>query len=228
MRNPEPKKNGWGGARNYPKYRAEKRIVAALQQHGPISARDLAAKVFLAPGGMQARLRRLRRGLLDFPKVRIAGWLPPDGSGPHTPLYAIGSAPDASLVKIDRRAERRGFDPHAMRDKTLLALAEYGSMNRAELAEHLGLSLSGVWRVLDKLRKGVVPLARVRVASWERTPSGQQTPRYGLGNAWDAKRVKLTQEEARERYVAKCGAIIEARRQKRVADPFDFLLKAAA
>jgi DNA-binding Lrp family transcriptional regulator len=225
-----PKKNTWGGARNYPKYRAEKRIVAALKKHGPMTARELAPLVCLAPGAVPAKLRVLKKGLAGFPRVRIADYEPPAGAGSHTPMYALGDAPDAAIVPVGRNAPgKKRFNRHATRDALLMELASNGPMTMHELAENLGRTVSAVWRIIVQLKKGVAPLARVRVAGYERVgTSGQQTPRYALGNAFDVKRVKLTHKQRNERTTAKYGAVIEARRTGRTADPFDQLLKAAA
>lgn len=228
MSEPKPKAS-WGGPRNYPKYRAEKRIIATLTERGPLSAKDLAELVFLAPGGITSRLRRLRKGLADFPKLRIAGWEPPENCGPHAPLYAIGDEPDAVLVRTGRYApDRKRRDMNATRKAFLLELATHGPLTRHELAAHFGLTLSGAWRVLVSLQKGVVPLARVRVCGFDRTRSGQQTPRYAIGNAYDAKPVHMTRKERNARTYQKYRAVIEARRTGRYASPFDGLLKAAA
>jgi hypothetical protein len=223
-------KNTWGGARNYPKHRALKRIIAALQQHGPMTARQLAPRVFLAREGMSGHMRRLRKGIPGLPRVRIADWEPPVANGPHIPMYGIGDAPDAPIIHVGRNAPgRRRRNRHTARDALVLELATNGPMTTHEMVAFSGLTTSGVGRIVTKLRRGVVPLPRLRICGYDRVGSrGQQTPRFALGNGYDAKPVLLTSAERHQRNYEKNRAVIEARRKGRHADPFDGLLQAAA
>jgi hypothetical protein len=225
----EPKRKR-GGAYNFPKYRGEKRIVAALQQHGPMTARQLSPLVFLGHEGMSKYMRHLKKGVPGLPRVRIAAWEPPVGAGPHIPLYGIGDAPDAKIVRVGRYApDRKRKNRHAARHALVLELATNGPMNIHEMAAFSGLTISGVGRFVRLMREGVVPLQRMRVCGYDRVGHrSQQTPRFTLGNGFDVKRVLLTPRERHARHFQKYHAVIEARRLGVYAGPFDALLRAVA
>lgn len=224
-----------GGARNYPKHRAFHKLVALLQDSDrPLGTREIATQLFTVHDAVSCTIRRLRKGVPGFPNVRIAAWKQPVGSGPHTPLYRLGSEPDAPKVRIGRHAVRTKpkRNPYATRDELLLLLAKGQALTVQDLCEELHRSESAIGRILHKLKKGVIPLARVRVTGHAFTTHNKPTPRWIIGNAYDTKYKRPTQEERNRKYRENNVALVQARqravRTGITASPFDWLIRQAA
>lgn len=224
-----------GGARNYPKYRALHRLVALLKaSERPVSAAEIGAELHMVHDAIAATIRKLRHGVEGFPSVRIADWRPPPGMGAHTPLYELGSAPDAVKKKVGRYGPRTTpkRNPYATRDAVLLLLAQGRPLTVLDICEELHRSQSAVGRVLHKLKKGVVPLARVRVTGHTFTTHNKPTPRWVIGNAYDVKYKRPTMLERNQKYRENNAALVKARqranRSGTMPTPFDWLIDQAA
>lgn len=224
-----------GGARNYPKYRAINKLVALLKDsERPLDTREIGAELHMVHDAIAATIRKLRRGIEGFPSVRIADWRPPVGMGSHTPLYALGSAPDALKTKVGRYGPRSTpkRNPHATRDALLLLLAQGRPLTVQDICEELHRSESAVGRILHKLKTGVVPLARVRVTGYAFTSHNKPTPRWVIGNAYDVKYKRPTPMERNRQYRENNAALVKARQRASrsgiLASPFDWLIDQAA
>lgn len=229
-----------GGPLNYAKHRAVKRIIEALEEHGPMTALELSKEAHIVKDAVILKLRRIRAGNLRgvFPHVRIAGWIPPTGSGPHVPRYGLGNEPDAPRVKIGRFAAANVARVHAVkrerkatRDQVVHYLATYGNATIKELCHYTGTTETPIRRWIDQLRLGVVPFARVRITGYVKEGRGAPSMRLGLGNNPDAKFVPMTRAEVRKKKRERDALLIGLKQQHarhgKVAGPFDQLLSLA-
>ena len=228
-----------GGANNYPKHRVAKAIIGLLEMEGAMTPAQMAPRVSVGTARIKNVLRRLKLGEIDgLPKVRISGWTEPDqgGCGPSEPLWAIGSKKDALYVARGRNEPsaraaaraRKAERLYGTRNAILLTIAARGPMTIRELSEEVDRAESQVTRWVRKLQEGVVPLARLRVSSFDNSRPGLPSPRYNIGNGHEAKYRHMSRAERRKRYMERYGAVVKLRETKRKASPFDQLLALAS
>ncbi len=111
-----------------------------------------------------------------------------------------------------------------MKDEVLSALTVIGPMSRPELERYLGLARTTVYTDVRILRAAKA----IHISAWERpgVRGGGWTPVYAAGGKPDvAKPPPLTPAEHMRIYRKRHNAITNARQNKKLATPFDGLLK---
>ena len=182
------------------------RILAALQEKGPLSAREIAQAAFVATtslsgGGYLKRLKATNR-------IHICGWRKAS-NGFTTPLYKAGAGVDLPRPKF-RNADR---DSIGMA-KIVAALKEAGTMTYREIALASGLSPNTIKnaRYMDIL----VEQRRVHIETWHRNQHGPMVAVSAAGRGRNAPRPqpqtnaeKLRQLRLRQRMTAGLPGLLQ-------------------
>lgn len=172
------------------------RIVGALAD-GPLTARQLAAKLHLSLSGVTLHLAAMRSSKPR--QVRIAGYEPNPHSQRPAPKYGLGSNADA---KFKRSRAPKGRVSAEERKAKILSLLGEREMTAAELVKAV---------LLERARIYVIELhadGKVHVARWKQDATGAyRSPMYAAGPGVDAARPDpQTEHEKCARYWARLKA----------------------
>lgn len=172
------------------------RILKALAEQ-PMTAQQLAEKLHMTRSSILQYLRTMKA---ETPRlIHVCGHLANFAARPAE-VHALGDKPDAKYVpkKTPTRhlivKQRRADIMRRIRAKP---------MTKAQLAESLGLKLSGVEPHITAMKKEKL----LHVAHWVTNPTGYPAPAYGAGGKPDAPRpAPLSTSEKNARHWAKLKA----------------------
>jgi predicted ArsR family transcriptional regulator len=171
------------------------RIAEALAD-GPLTARQLAARLHLSLSGVTLHLAAMR---LAPRQVRIAGYAPNPDSQRPAPKYGLGSNADTKFKKSRSLKGRISADDRKAR---ILQLLGERQMTAAELVNAMLLERARIY-VIEMHASGAV-----HVAKWKQDGTGAyRSPMYAAGPGIDAARPNpQTPHEKCARYWAKLRA----------------------
>lgn len=172
------------------------RIVGALAD-GPLTARQLAAKLHLSLSGVTLHLSAMRTSKPR--QVRIAGYAQNPNSQRPAPRYGLGSNADA---KFKRSRAPKGRITAEDRKASILKLLGERQMTATEIAKAMLLERARVY-VIEMHAAGAV-----HVAKWKQDSTGAyRSPVYAAGPGVDAARPEPQSEHEKcARYWARLKA----------------------
>lgn len=154
------------------------RIVAVLNEKGPLSAREIAHCAFIASSTLSGGgyLKKLR----DAGRIHLGGWRK-TSNGFSPPLYQAGPGidlPKPRFNSVDR-------DSIGMA-RIVAVLKQAGPMTYRQIAQATGLSPQTIKnaRYMDAL----VTQRRVHIVDWQRNANGPMAAVYADGSGRNARR----------------------------------------
>lgn len=172
------------------------RILAALSE-SPMTAEQLAAKLHLTRSSILQYLRVMKQ---EAPRlVHVCGHLANFAARPAE-VHALGDKPDAKYVP--KKTPTRHLIVKQRR-ANIMRRVRAKPMTKAQLAESMGLKLSGVEIYITALKKE----KKIHVAHWIANPTGYPAPAYAHGDKPDCPRPPpLSTNEKNARHWAKLKA----------------------
>ncbi|WP_263771059.1 hypothetical protein [Propionivibrio soli] len=185
---------------------AIQRILAVLEEKGPLSAREIAQHAFIAVTTLSGG--RYLKTMREAKQIHIAGWRK-TSNGFSTALYRAGVGRDLPKPKF----EQVDRDSVGMA-KIVAALKRLGPMTYRQIALATGLSRNTIKNA--RYMEALLAQKRVHIVDWHRNTSGPMAAVYADGRGRNADRpAPLTRAEinlrrrTRRRAMKPCDGLIE-------------------